>query len=140
MGRRIDLLSHIFDIVAAEEGQEYHKKKGKIMMKDFQMLSWGQAEEIMQKNDVLVIDLREKELYEKSHIRGAISLPYEEELDIREIPYGRDIILYCDRGSASLIVGRRLAKAGYRAASVVGGFLAYRGKMLSCNFRANIVE
>lgn len=97
-------------------------------MKDFQMLSWDAAEKMMQKKDVLVVDLRERELYKKAHIRGAINLPYEEELDIREIPYGRDVILYCDRGAVSLIVGRQLAKAGYRAASVVGGFLTYRGK------------
>lgn len=97
-------------------------------MKDLRMISWEQAEMEMKKKDVLIIDLREWELYKESHIRGAINLPYEEEMDIREIPYGRDVILYCDRGSVSLVVGRMLANAGYRATSVVGGYSAYRGR------------
>ena len=37
------------------------------------------------------------------------------------------VILYCDRGSQSLLAARDLQKRGITAFSIYGGFLAYRG-------------
>lgn len=80
--------------------------------------------------NVMIIDLRDKEEYEASHFDGAVNIPYEE-LDIFEaLPANKTLVLYCDRGSASLLAARELMQRGYRVKSVVGGFHAYKGTNL----------
>lgn len=82
------------------------------------------------RQDALIIDLREKESYEKSHIRTAINIPYDE-LEITErLPKEKILIFYCDRGGASIAAAKRLAKMGYETRSVIGGFELYRGRNL----------
>ena len=70
------------------------------------------------RRDALIIDLRERESYVHSHVKGAVNMPYAE------------IDEYTDRGGASLRLARQLAKLGYRTRSVIGGFEAYRGRNL----------
>ena len=62
------------------------------------------------RRDTLIIDLREKEF--------------------TAFPKGKILVLYCDRGGASLLLARQLAKLGYCTRSVIGGFGAYRGRNL----------
>lgn len=78
----------------------------------------------------LIIDLRGKEEYEKSHIKGAINIPYEGGSFRFRPPRNRDVIFYCERGSLSLIAARELAKDNYRVRSVIGGIHMYRGRNL----------
>lgn len=80
------------------------------------------------RKDVIIIDLRDKNEYDKSHIRGALNFPYEEAEWKREYPKDKILILYCDRGGASLMAARELARRGLRTRSLVGGFEAYRGR------------
>ena len=77
-----------------------------------------------------IIDLRSKDDYKRGHIRGAVSVPYEEGHFTYRPPGNKEIVLYCERGSVSLIVARELAKNGYRVRSVIGGLHAYRGNNL----------
>ena len=87
------------------------------------------AETVKQKN-AFIIDLRSKDEYDRGHIRGAVSVPYEEGQFLYRPPKGMEIVLYCERGSVSLIVARELVKLGYRVRSVIGGIHAYRGMNL----------
>ncbi|MDO5338381.1 MAG: rhodanese-like domain-containing protein [Eubacteriales bacterium] len=80
------------------------------------------------RKDVIIIDLRDKNEYDKSHIRGALNFPYGETGWKREYPKDKILILYCDRGGASLMAARELARRGFRTRSLVGGFEAYRGR------------
>lgn len=77
-----------------------------------------------------IIDLRSSEEYKKGHIRGAVSVPYESGHMGFRPPKEKEIILYCERGSHSLIAARELVKEGYRVRSVIGGIRAYRGMYL----------
>ena len=77
-----------------------------------------------------IIDLRSDNEYRRGHIRGAVSVPYEDGLFTYRPPKGMEIVLYCERGSVSLIVARDLAKQGYRVRSVIGGLHAYQGTNL----------
>lgn len=83
------------------------------------------------KPDVVLIDLRTPEEFRKGHIRGAVNLPYEELEEGRRPPRGKLLVLYCERGAASLAMGRELAEEGYQVKSVIGGLRAYRGKLLT---------
>lgn len=82
------------------------------------------------RSDALIIDLRDREAYEESHVRTAVSIPYENLEEKTDFPRSKTLILYCDRGGASMVAARQLARLGYRTRSVIGGFEAYRGRNL----------
>ena len=82
------------------------------------------------RRDSLIIDLREREEFNKSHVRGAVNIPYEEADSYALFPKDKIRVMYCDRGGASLRLARQLARKGHRTRSVIGGFEAYRGRNL----------
>lgn len=82
------------------------------------------------RRDTLIIDLRERGAYAHSHVKGAENMPYAEIDEHTVFPKEKTLVLYCDRGGASLLLARRLAKLGCRTRSVIGGFEAYRGRNL----------
>ncbi|MDO4323386.1 MAG: rhodanese-like domain-containing protein [Lachnospiraceae bacterium] len=81
----------------------------------------------------LIIDLRSRDEFVRSHVPGAVNVPQGRFCGELRGKEKEPIILYCDRGALSMAVARDLEKRGYRTKSVVGGFLAYRGKMVSHN-------
>lgn len=84
--------------------------------------------------DVYLIDLRSPEIFQKSHIRGAVNIPYEDLEEKKDLahafPKDKILVLYCDRGGASMKAARLLARMEYQVRSVIGGFEAYRGRNL----------
>lgn len=78
---------------------------------------------------VLIIDVRPREEYEISHIRYAVNLPYQEGR-FWKLPKNREIVVYCERGAASMAAARELKQQGYRVMSVAGGILEYKGRNL----------
>lgn len=97
----------------------------------FKMISAKDLKEYLGREDVLIFDLREKELYEKAHITGAVWEDWEkieERMDGYFTERGEEvhwIILYCERGNTSLLVARDLARFGYPVMSLKGGYLAW---------------
>lgn len=90
------------------------------------------------RKDAVLIDLRSPEEYKKGHIKGAANLPYEtfQELTDYDFPTNKLLVLYCDRGGASLSAARILARKGYETRTVIGGIQAYRGRNLVCDVPA----
>ena len=86
------------------------------------------------RKDAFIIDLRSREEYRSGHIQGAVNLPYEEFEELQEynFPKGKILVLYCDRGGASLLAARLLARKGYKTRTVIGGMNAYQGRKLVC--------
>ena len=93
------------------------------------IISCETLKEYMQRDDCILLDLREKADYEQGHLPGAVYADWETleqnidtilEQQEKEI---RAIVLYCDRGNISLIVARDLFRKGYPAISVGGGFM-----------------
>ncbi len=80
--------------------------------------------------NVLIIDLRDEEDYEKGHIPTAINIPYDDLYTKKSyLNHNNLLILYCDRGHVSLLASRDLMKDGYNIKSLYGGIHAYRGKI-----------
>lgn len=77
-----------------------------------------------------IVDLRTKEEYDKKHIRNAHLVSYEGGRFLHELPKNLEIILYCERGSLSLIAAKQLVRDGYLVRSVIGGIHAYEGRNL----------
>ncbi len=92
---------------------------------DFQTISIREFNEYRKRPDAWVIDLRSKEEFEELHVEGARNVPYDNLKMYRKyLPKDKLYILYCDRGSSSLMAARELSKEGYRTVTVVGGFQA----------------
>ncbi len=66
---------------------------------------------------MLIIDLREKEDFEKKHANGAINLPpanFSENFSNMQIPKDTDIMLYCYSGARSRTTINILKSMGYK--------------------------
>ena len=82
----------------------------------------------LMKNDIIIIDIRSNYLYNISHVKGAINVPYynllnnySHYLDKNKLYY-----LYCDEGKQSLEISNRLNSFGYNTKSISGGFNSFR--------------
>ncbi len=82
------------------------------------------------RSDALIIDLRDADPYNKSHVKGAVNVPYGELEGEYDFPKEKLLVFYCDRGGASMAAARDFVRRGYRTRSVIGGFAAYRGRNL----------
>ena len=61
----------------------------------------------------------------KVYVEGARNIPYEElEMYRKYLPKDKLYVLYCDRGSSSLMAAREMSRDGYRTATLVGGIQA----------------
>ena len=85
----------------------------------------------IQRGDSLVIDIRDEELFRQGHIPGALSMPYDFFYETEPVlrKYGT-IILCCEHGAASLLLGRRLSESGFHVLSIGGGMEPWRGPVV----------
>lgn len=82
------------------------------------------------KNNIIIIDLRSHISYQRGHIPTAINIPYNQvEYKLDTIPSCKELILYCERGNLSLLLGRELSQLGYQVKSIYGGINAYMGRL-----------
>ena len=92
---------------------------------EFQTISVRQFSEYRKRPDTWIIDLRSKEEFEDVHVEGARNIPYENlEVYQKYLPKDKFYILYCDRGSSSLMAARELSRKGFRTVTLVGGIQA----------------
>lgn len=79
---------------------------------------------------VIILDVRDKELYETEHLPGAISLPRAAiELEIDEIVPDQDahIVAHCGGNTRGSLSAHTLQIMGYKNASVLtGGFRGWK--------------
>jgi rhodanese-related sulfurtransferase len=82
------------------------------------------------KNDYIIVDVRERSDYENAHLIGAVNMPFDKiENKFPKLDPSKIYILYCDKGTISLNLARDFEHNGYRAKSVIGGIASYRGKL-----------
>lgn len=89
-------------------------------------------EEYLGREDILIIDLRSKEDYDREHITGAIWADWEVLEDsaadlLASLSFTPAwIILYCEHGNTSLLTARDLARNGYPVISLNGGYAYWK--------------
>ena len=55
-------------------------------------------------------------------MEGARNIPYENlKMYQKYLPKDKIYVLYCDRGSSSLMAAKEMSKEGYQTVTVVGG-------------------
>lgn len=92
-------------------------------MNKFELVSISEAEKFAQEEGYIVVDLRSRSEYDKSHIENAVNI---EKVTMKKInSFNRkDLvwILYCKRGSLSFRMASEMVEQGYKVMTVVGGF------------------
>lgn len=70
----------------------------------------------------MVIDLRDRLMYETWHMPGAVNRSYD---TIREwsrtLDHRKKILLYCSHGNESILAARYLGSNGFQVYSLIGG-------------------
>lgn len=91
----------------------YKTLLGGIYEKDFPLVYIDQ-EEIL--GNAVLLDTREKEEFEVSHIKGARWVGYEtfSLASVKDIPKSEPIVVYCSVGARSQDIGKKLKAAGYK--------------------------
>lgn len=94
---------------------------------DYQTISANKAKEMMEKESVIIVDVRTNIEYEEAHILDAINIPLDEltETKIKEIEElsskGNSILVYCASGRRSKQAAQKLADMGYTKIYNFGG-------------------
>ena len=86
--------------------------------------------ERMEEGSFLLIDTRSADNVRYGMIPGAVHIPETELMEnaaryARELPDGRTLIVYCQRGVRSIAVSEALADCGRECFSLAGGYLAW---------------
>ena len=129
----IESIKNFLDVgVIIESLNNARKRRFEMDMVEFlKQLFWGKgydnitppqlSEKVAKRgNDVLVIDLREKEQFEKGNIETAISAPFDAFIksvlvDQKYADYlDKEIVLVCDTGHMSRVAGAILAEEGFK--------------------------
>ena len=71
------------------------------------------VESIMAKGNYVIVDVRTKEEYEISHVKGAINIPYDEIDENTDLPKEKTIFVYCKSGTRSGYAYDSLKELGY---------------------------
>jgi len=81
------------------------------------------VEDVDVKEDVILLDAREKAEYDLSHIEGAVWVGYDDfdMARVKEIAKDQKVIVYCSVGYRSEKVCEKLIEAGYEDASNLYG-------------------
>ena len=70
----------------------------------------------LQADEGVLVDVREKDEYDESHLEGAVNIPYTEIVDkIEDYVADKDsvVIVYCKSGKRSSIAANSLKDAGF---------------------------
>ena len=79
--------------------------------------------------DVIIVDLRDEADYIKMHVNNAININNDKLFkSLEKLDKNKTIVLYCERGSLSLIAGKKLSDMGYMVKTVIGGFNMYKAR------------
>ena len=94
----------------------------------FKIVYADELDKVQKEMNALLIDIRTREEYDRSHWAGAISMPmditdsYEELLNKTQ-----PVIFYCTHGGSSMKLARYLGNRGFDTATVIGGYNAMCG-------------
>lgn len=95
----------------------------------WESLSPEALENELGKSEMVIVDLREPELYRNGHIPGAINIPfYTFQARYRELDSKKRIVFVCHTGPMGEASAQFLVEKGYaRVANLEGGMARWRG-------------
>jgi NADPH-dependent 2,4-dienoyl-CoA reductase/sulfur reductase-like enzyme/rhodanese-related sulfurtransferase len=97
-----------------------------ILLKRLKVFYWHELAGL--KPEDLLIDVRREEEFAAGNIPGAINIPLDEiRLRLREIPLGKNILIYCEAGLRGYLAQRILKQNGFvSVANLSGGYVSWK--------------
>ena len=97
---------------------------------DYRQITQDEAKKMMDGQDVVILDVREKDEYDGGHIKDAVLLPVgsiNEETAAFVIPQKDSVVLvYCRSGNRSKTASEALVKLGYTNVYEFGGIITWQ--------------
>ncbi len=96
-------------------------------------VSISEATLLINKQDAIVLDIREHKEYSAGHIANAINIPYSKlaaRLDELNKSKDKPIILVCKSGQTVGMAGKMLKEKGFNAVRLQGGMLEWQNQNL----------
>lgn len=92
-------------------------------------ISANEAKRLLEKSDIILIDVRQPEEYESGHIPGAVLIPLPELPDkLAELSTEKEIVTYCRLGRRSLAAAQLIAdERDSEVYTIDGGIMAWDG-------------
>ena len=84
--------------------------------------------------DVLLLDVRDHELYERGSIPGAVNLPMNRLRELFTLPKEKRIFIFCQSDEFSRQVTELLSDEGYDATDLTGGYRRFLRDLAAGNF------
>ena len=78
-----------------------------------QFLNDTELNEIIKKDNYIIIDVRTKEEYDELHVKDSINIPYDEITKETDIDKNKIILVYCRSGKRSNMAYQTLNSLGY---------------------------
>ena len=77
-------------------------------------ISVQQGKEMIDRGEVIILDVRTQDEYNEGHILGSTLIPVDE-LDsrLKELPRDKKILVYCRTGNRSLTASEKLENGGF---------------------------
>ncbi len=95
----------------------------------FEVINSKDIDKYVYNKRAMIIDIRDKEDYEKGHIEDSVSIPMSLlEKNYNKMPKDMVLVLYCESGGTSLLAAKELYDRGHIVRALVGGFNNYNGK------------
>ncbi|MFC3678683.1 rhodanese-like domain-containing protein [Bacterioplanoides pacificum] len=98
-----------------------------------QSVSTAQATQLINKEDAVVLDIRDKADFGAGHLANAINIPYASlATRMNELSAHKDkpIILVCKTGQTVSMAGKMLREKGYNAVRLSGGMMEWNAQNL----------
>lgn len=71
----------------------------------------------------MLIDLRSRQAFRTSHIRGAVNVPYASLDGIKKrLQKDTELIFYCERGGSAMAAASHLSQEGWKTMAVIGAY------------------
>lgn len=105
----------LWSVFSQEEVDPKYKKMIEKHYDGFPLIQPAVAAELVENENVVFLDTREKDEYDVSHIPGSIFVGYDnfDWTKIDKLDKNKEVIVYCSIGVRSQNIGKKLAEKGF---------------------------
>lgn len=97
-----------------------------VIRQEGRIITPRQLDELRTGEDIIILDCRTKEEYDRGHVDGAILIPVDElRKRYQELDPHKKVVIYCRVGYRANVGFRFLIQKGFDAYNLTGGYLGY---------------
>ncbi len=111
--------------------QSFHEKVTGLYQDTVPLIHADQLEGLKSEHEVFILDSREPEEFQVSHLSGARYVGYDafSEAAVADIPKDASVVVYCTVGYRSERIGERLQKIGFKnVVNLYGGIFEWKNQ------------